>query len=125
MRKSLTGLLLLALLLLTANHAFAQHHSKDPRSGVIEGTVETPSGKPASHAVVYLQPADGEAPHAAKTDADGHFIFKHLKQGIFELRAESPLLSSEWERDINLHPGGKASVTLRLQVPKPAPTPHV
>jgi len=122
MHKSLTGLLL-ASLLLTSSHASAQHR-KDPRSGVIEGTVETPSGKPASHAVVYLQPADGEAPHAAKTDADGHFIFKNLKQGIFELRAESPLLSSEWERDINWNPGGKASVTLRLMVPKPAPKPQ-
>jgi hypothetical protein len=123
MRKSLTGLLLLASLSLAANYASAQHR-RDPRSGVIEGTVETPSGKPASRAVVYLQPADGEAPHAAKTDADGHFIFKNLKQGIFELRAESPLLSSEWERDINLHPGGKASVTLRLKLPKPAPKPQ-
>lgn len=123
MRKLLVAGCLLGSFAFAARPLGAQS-KKDPRSAVIEGSVETQSGKPAPHAVVFLQPADGEAPHGTKTDDHGHFIFKHLKQGIYELRAESPLLTSDWERDINVKPAAKVSVTLHLKTPKPATKPQ-
>lgn len=123
MRKLLIAACLLGSFAFAARPAGAQS-KKDPRSAVIEGNVETQSGKPAPHAAVFLQPADGEAPHGTKTDDDGHFIFKHLKQGIYELRAESPLLTSDWERDINVKPAAKVNITLHLRTPKPATKPQ-
>lgn len=125
MRKLLIGSAALAAFVLGAISSRAQIRTrKDPRTAVIEGTVETQSGKPAPHAAVFLQPADGEAPHGTKTDDDGHFVFKHLKQDIYELRAESALLTSDWERDINVKPAARVSVTLHLKVPKPSPVPQ-
>jgi len=123
MRKLLTGILLLGAIPIATGTVSAQK-SRDPRSGVIEGTVETQSGKPANRAAVFLQPADGEAPHGTRTDADGHFMFKNLKQGIYEVRAESALQTSEWQRDINLKRGGKLSLTLQLKTPKPSQKPQ-
>ncbi|HET9401398.1 MAG TPA: carboxypeptidase-like regulatory domain-containing protein [Candidatus Acidoferrales bacterium] len=122
MRKLLLISCVLGALAFAARPMSAQS-KKDPRTAVIEGNVETQSGKPALHAVVFLQPADGEAPHGTKTDDNGHFVFRHLKQGIYELRAESPLLTSDWERDINLKPAAKLNITLHLRVPRPAPQP--
>lgn len=122
MRKLLVISCVLGALAFGARPISAQS-KKDPRTAMIEGSVETQSGKPALHAVVYLQPADGEAPHGTKTDENGHFVFRHLKQGIYELRAESPLLTSDWERDINLKPAAKVSITLHLRVPKASPKP--
>lgn len=119
-------LLLISCVLVACSFAakpISAQSKKDPRTAMIEGNVETQSGKPALHAVVFLQPADGEAPRGTKTDENGHFVFRRLKQGIYELRAESPLLTSDWERDINLKPAAKLNVTLHLRMPKPAPKP--
>lgn len=125
MRKLLIATIVLGAFVLAPISGRAQIRTrKDPRTAIVEGSVETQSGRPAPHAAVFLQPADGEAPHGTKTDDNGHFVFRHLKQGIYELRAESALLTSDWERDINVKPAAKVSVTLHLKTPKPSPAPQ-
>ena len=85
-----------------------------PSDGVLTGVVVNGRGAPVSHADVFWQGADGQAPHAAHCDASGKFRIPGVRQGLYDLRAEAAGMTSDWEHNVVVRPGGEASVTLRL-----------
>ena len=92
--------------------------------GVLGGIVLNAKGAPVSAAEVFWQTADGKAPHAVRTDAGGRFRIANVRQGLYEVRAQAAGMTSEWEHNVVVRPGGEASVTLRLshRIPQPAPS---
>jgi hypothetical protein len=90
--------------------------------GVLGGIVLNAKGAPVSAAEVFWQTADGKAPHAARTDANGRFRIANVRQGLYEVRAQAAGMTSEWEHNVVVRPGGEASLTLRLshRIPRPA-----
>ena len=90
--------------------------------GVLDGTVLNSKGAPVAAAQVFWQTADGKAPHAVRTDANGHFRIAGVRQGLYELRARASGMSSEWEHNVFVRAGTAASVTLRLSRATPPPS---
>ena len=84
-----------------------------PTDGVLTGVVLNIKGAPVSAADIFWQ-TDGQAPHAARTDASGKFRIPAVRQGLYDLRAEAAGMTSDWEHNVVVRPGAEASVTLRL-----------
>jgi hypothetical protein len=93
--------------------------------GVLGGIVLNAKGAPVNAAEIFWQTADGKAPHAARTDATGRFHIANVRQGLYEVRAQAAGMTSEWQHNVVVRPGGEASVTLRLsrRIPPPASLP--
>ena len=108
MRK--TGVTTAIFVLLIAA-AFAYGRTAE---GVLGGIVLNTKGVPVAAAQVFWQTADGKAPHAVRTDANGRFRIAGLRQGLYELRARASGMSSEWEHNVFVRAGATAGVTLRL-----------
>jgi hypothetical protein len=96
-----------------------------PVDGVLGGIVLNAKGAPVSAAEILWQTADGQSPHAARTDAAGRFRISKLRQGLYDVRAEAAGMTSEWQHNVVVRPGGEANVTLRLsrRIPRPAAEP--
>lgn len=120
MRKLRFGAGIVVLLMLTAFAGRIGYAA--PVDGVLGGIVLNAKGAPVSAAEILWQTADGKAPHAARTDAAGRFRIAKLRQGLYDVRAEAAGMTSEWQHNVVVRPGGEASVTLRLsrRIPKPA-----
>ena len=90
--------------------------------GVLGGIVLNAKGAPVNAAEILWQSADGTAPHATRTDASGRFRIAKVRQGLYDVRAQAAGMTSEWEHNVVVRPGGEASVTLRLshRIPRPA-----
>ena len=90
--------------------------------GVLGGIVLNAKGTPVNAAEIFWQTADGKAPHAARTDAGGRFRIAGVRQGLYDVRAQAAGMTSEWQHNVVVRPGGEASVTLRLsrRIPRPA-----
>jgi hypothetical protein len=82
--------------------------------GVLGGIVLNAKGAPVNAAEIFWQTADGKAPHAARTDTGGRFRIANVRQGLYEVRAQAAGMTSEWQHNVVVRPGGEASVTLRL-----------
>lgn len=82
--------------------------------GVLGGVVLNAKGAPVKAADVFWQTADGKAPHAVHTDASGRFRIAGVRQGLYDVRAQAAGMTSVWEHNVVVRPGGEASVTLRL-----------
>jgi hypothetical protein len=108
MRK--TGVTIAIFVVLIAA-AFAYGRTAE---GVLGGVVLNSKGAPVAAAQVFWQTADGKAPHAVRTDANGRFRIAGLRQGLYELRARASGMSSEWEHNVFVRAGTTAGVTLRL-----------
>ncbi len=67
-----------------------------PAPGTLQGTVVNAKGKPVASARVFVQRADGTAPRAVKTDAQGHFRTPLLNTGLYDVRAEAAGNWSAW-----------------------------
>jgi uncharacterized protein YfaS (alpha-2-macroglobulin family) len=87
--------------------------------GTLSGIVSAPDGKPQAKARVFLQSSNGRAPHTALTDADGHYTFKNLRPGMYELKAQANGNWSELQRNINVHANQEATMDLKLVPPAP------
>ena len=85
-----------------------------PAGGVLRGVVVNSSGQPVAAAGVFLQSADGTAPHALRTDSQGHFRAPRLRSGLYDVRAEAAGMASEWKHNIQIADGQEAEVTLKL-----------
>lgn len=119
MRKLRVGagtIVLLALAACAAGIVYAK-----TTDGVLGGIVLNAKGAPVGAADVFWQTADGKAPHAAHTDASGRFRIARVRQGLYEVRAQAAGMTSEWEHNVVVRPGGEASLTLRLsrRIPQP------
>lgn len=90
--------------------------------GALGGIVLNAKGAPVSAAEILWQSADGKAPHAARTNASGRFRIPGLRQGLYDVRAQAGEMTSEWEHNVVVRPGGDTSLTLRLshRIPRPA-----
>ena len=84
--------------------------------GTLAGTVVGPNGAPLPAARVTVQDASGVHPHAVETNDQGRFFFPLLKPGLYDARAYSNGVWSEWEHNITVHRGKQTEV--KLQVPK-------
>jgi virginiamycin B lyase len=112
--------------LLCATAAFAtslraqypKQHKQAP--GSLDGLVVDAKGEPVAGAQIVWQIADGNQPHALKSDARGHFLITHLWSGLYHLRASMGNASSDWARNVLVRPGAMSSVKLRLVSAAPA-----
>jgi hypothetical protein len=78
-----------------------------------------------AHASVTYQSSAGNAPHAVRTDSQGHFTITKLKSDNYDLRATGKGVFSEWEKNISVKSGQTKSVTLRLIYAKQIPKAYV
>jgi virginiamycin B lyase len=88
-------------------------HGRGP--GSLDGSVLSDQGAPVADAQVLWQASDGERPHVVHTDARGHFHIEGLRPGPYEVRASDGEASSEWKHNVNVSPGAKTDLTLRLE----------
>jgi len=85
--------------------------------GNLEGTVLDSKGKPVADATVTLQSSDGKRPFATHTDSTGHFTFTRHETGLYDLRAYSNGMFSDWVKHVWVKSKKTAVVTLRLPPP--------
>jgi hypothetical protein len=90
--------------------AFSQRSAR----ATIDGTVTEADGTPVAGAKVTIQTSDGKTPRGAKTDANGHFAFRSLRHGFYDVRASRENRSSEWVRNLVVRSGTIVTVTLVL-----------
>jgi len=94
---------------------FAAAAIAGPPPGTLSGVVVSAQSAPVAGARVFWQSADGDgAPHVLRTDSDGAFHAGPLHEGLYDVRAESAEVWSEWERNVIVRPGQNIRVTLRL-----------
>jgi hypothetical protein len=93
--------------------------------GVVSGVVLAPDGSPQAHARVYLQPGNGRPPRTVLTDAEGHFTFGKVTNGIYDIRAQGNGLWSDLYRNVSVKKNDEVTMKLQLKVapPKPAAKP--
>lgn len=85
-----------------------------PRAGSLNGVVLNSAGNPMPRAAVSWQAADGTRPHSVHTDVNGRFQVAGVRPGLYELRAETGDMWSDWQHNVLVRTGAEASVTLRL-----------
>jgi hypothetical protein len=88
------------------------------RTGTLSGVVVGLDGKTVPGARVTLQTSAGRGPQSRISDKDGHFHFRELPQGLFDLRAYARGASSTWHHNILVRTGKNVEVQLRLQPKK-------
>jgi virginiamycin B lyase len=85
----------------------------------ISGRVLGADGKPVANALVILETSYGKGPRSARTDKDGHFAILNLRDGLFDVRAQTTDHWSEWAHNVVARAGRPADITLRLTLSKP------
>jgi hypothetical protein len=123
MRRTLLFLAIFLLALMAVRGVSAGPQSKG--SGTLSGLVLGPDDRPVAHASVSYQSSAGNAPHAVRTDSQGHFTITKLKTDNYDLRASGKGVFSEWEKNIPVKSGQTKSVTLRLIYAKQIPKAYV
>jgi virginiamycin B lyase len=96
----------------------AQSHGFTSVSGLVLGADD----KPVANALVILQTSYGKGPRSARTDKDGHFTIINLRDGLFDVRAQTTDRWSEWQHNVVARAGRPAEITLRLTLSKPPVT---
>ena len=109
------ALLLISLTVFVATFAAA---TPRPKEGAITGTVLGPDGKAVSGARVMLQTSSGRGPQTRLTDEDGHYHFKEMPPGLYDLKAGANGMSSEWHHNVLLRAGKEIQVDLLLRQKK-------
>jgi hypothetical protein len=123
MKRTLLFLVVFFLGLMAVRGISAAPQSKG--SGTLSGLVLGPDDRPVAHASVTYQSSGGNAPHAVRTDSQGHFTITKLKSDNYDLRATGKGVFSEWEKNISVKSGQTKSVTLRLIYAKQIPKAYV
>ncbi len=91
--------------------------------GSISGTVLGFDGSPVADARVTLESAQARGPQTRVTDAHGHFHFKEIYPGLYDLRAYGHGFWSEWHHNVLVRKDKGITVDLRLIRKKPSPKP--
>ena len=102
------------LAILSWAFVFAVTVSAAPPKGALNGLVVNSKGIPVKAARVFWQTAEGTAPHILHSNAEGRFQVSPVRDGYYDLRAESGGAWSEWQHNVLVHNGGAVNVTLRL-----------
>ena len=115
MRK--TSLMIVACLLIGAAWV-----SASPAANVLQGRVVDSKNTPVPGAHVFMQSADGTAPHTFLADAEGHFSRVVSRTGLYDVRAEAGGLWSEWQHNVSAKSSAKSEIVLKLvRTTPPAP----
>jgi hypothetical protein len=93
---------------------FALTVSAGPPKGALNGLVVNSKGIPVKSARVFWQTAEGTAPHALRSNAEGRFRVFPIRDGYYDLRADSGGAWSEWEHNVMVRNGAEVNVTLHL-----------
>ena len=95
----------------------------EPQHGTatLAGIVIGPDDKPVPNASVTYGSGGGTAPHVVHTDVHGRFSVGKLRADVYEVRASSQGVFSEWEKNVNVRPGQTKNLTLRLIYAKEMP----
>lgn len=101
---------LCAASLLLATCAIARVHTTK-----IGGTISAPNGKPAVHVQVMVERSDGSLPLATRTDLHGHFLFKFIPPGLYDIRASDATAASVWKHNLIVHSRKETVVNLQLE----------
>jgi len=109
----------LCLLCFLPSPAFSQRAAR----ATLDGIVTEADGTPVAGAKVVIQTSDGKNPRGAKTDAKGHFAFRSLRHGFYDVRASRENRSSEWVRNLVVRSGTIVTVTLVLPEKTSPPSP--
>jgi hypothetical protein len=83
-------------------------------TGIISGVVLGPDDKPAPHAAITYQSSGGNAPHAVHADSHGRFTIAKLNSDIYDIRASSGGVFSEWQKNFQVQSGHTSEITMRL-----------
>jgi len=107
MRRTIAFLFAASLLLATG--VFARVHTTE-----IGGTISAPNGRPAVGVQVMAERSDGSLPLATRTDSRGHFLFKFVPPGLYDIRASDRSAASVWKHNLVVHSRKETVVNLRL-----------
>lgn len=118
-----TRIAFLSLLLVLANIGGP---AAAPRvhDGSISGTVLGFDGSPVADARVTLESAQARNPQTRMTDEHGHFQFKQIYPGLYDLRAYGHGFWSEWHHNVLVRKDREIAVDLRLLRKKTSPRPN-
>lgn len=81
----------------------------------IGGTISAPNGKPAAGVQVMVERSDGSLPLATRTDSQGHFLFKFVPAGLYDIRASDATAASVWKHNMVVDSRKETVVNLRLE----------
>lgn len=96
--------------LLLATCAVARVHTT-----TIGGTISAPNGTPAVNVQVMVERSDGSLPLATHTDSHGHFLFKFVPPGLYDIRASDATAASVWKHNLIVHSRKETVVNLQLE----------
>ena len=99
MKRERTYLMPLAVAILALAGAGTSAQRAD---STLSGVVLAADGKPVANASVTYQSGGGVAPHAVHTDAKGRFSVTKLRADIYDVRASSQGIYSEWQKNVNV-----------------------
>jgi Carboxypeptidase regulatory-like domain len=83
-------------------------------TGTIEGIVIDLQGKKVPGATVTIQTSDGQHPHVARADAQGHLQFTRFETGQYDLRAYFQGQYSDWDKRVFIHSKKPTPIVLRI-----------
>lgn len=106
-----------------ASLVFLAHATAGVRTGTVGGVVLERSGKPASGADVIIERSDGSLPLAARTNANGRYLFKYVHAGLYDIRASRGRTATVWKHNILVHAGRETVIDLRLEPIRTKPVP--
>lgn len=102
-----TLLLVVAAVLFSASHGFAQN-------GSASGHIHDGSGSPISGATVEIKLLSTNQVTMVTTNGEGYFLFPPLPPGTYELHAMAPTFASSTVQNIRIEVGGSRNFDLTL-----------
>lgn len=109
MRRS-SQLVLAALIILCAIDSGAR-----VRTGRLGGVILHPDGRPAVGVAVVLERSDGSTPIATRTNADGSFVFRYIRAGLYDVRASNGKQATVWKHNVMVRTGRETQLSLHLE----------
>ena len=85
------------------------------RTGRLGGVILHANGKPAAGVAVVLERSDGSTPIATRTNADGSFIFRYIRAGLYDVRASNGKQATVWKHNVMVHVGRTTQLSLHLE----------
>jgi tetratricopeptide (TPR) repeat protein len=117
-RLAINGLLFAAIVCFWTYATCAQERSTTSQDAItVEGTVRDVSGKPATDALIFLEPKGGAGLVRTKSDAAGHFTLTLNESGTYSVRAEKMGVGSAATEAMRLEFGDAKRCDLVLEAP--------
>lgn len=85
------------------------------RTARLGGVILHADGKPAAGVAVVLERSDGSRPIATRTNADGSFVFRYIRAGLYDVRASNGKQATVWKHNVMVHTGRETQLSLHLE----------